>query len=749
MVALIRCLSATTICSIGLTQCLADVSKTSVEDEQGWSLQPVHRVELPDVGNPNWPRREIDYFVLAQLDSAGLAPVRDAGPRTLLRRIYFDLVGLPPSPEEIHTYLADESADRFERLVDRLLESPQFGERWGRHWLDVVRFAESSGKEFNFSYPHAWPYRDYVIDSLNADKPYDQFIREQLAGDLLHGNRPPEQQNDELLIATGFLAIGPKRHNNGQPGFDADMVDELIDVTMRSVLGLTVACARCHDHKFDPISNHDYYALAGIFASTAPLYGTITQKYSRHPTDLVAIGPHAQQRHAAAQEHDAKVKEAADQLSQEQEKLKQAQEQLKPPADNSEQQPATGDTDPTEVPASGEKETEIAALKAQVAELEKAVEDLKASAPPRPGYTVSARDQAKPANAKIAIRGNPGDLGEEVPRGYLNCLRLDSIPPPSAEQSGRLELAQWMTSRDNPLTARVMVNRIWRHLFGAGLVRSVDDFGQLGTPPSHPELLDWLASEFMSEDWSVKHMIRTIVLSRSYRLSSTADERSMAVDQANVMLWRMSPRRLQAEAIRDALLAVSGQLDLSRPEGSPVTDLGDQLVRGVGLDQLRPSSNHRSVYLPVVRDYPPKLFEVFDFPSPNLVSGDRVATIGPLQDLYLRNDVEMQKHSQAMAELLMEKAPASDEARVQLAFELGFGRLPSAEEQAASLSLIEDLLSRTEGAEPDNSEAAKPPQEASDAKKNISPSVQAWDSLCQALFGSAEFRYLVDIDYDN
>ena len=224
----------------------------------------------------------------------------------------------------------------------------------------------------------------------------------------------------------------------------------------------------------------------------------------------------------------------------------------------------------------------------------------------------------------------------------------------------------------------------------------------------------------------------------------------MAVDQANVMLWRMSPRRLEAEAIRDALLAVSGQLDLSRPEGSPVTDLGDQLVRDVGLDQLRPSSNHRSVYLPVVRDYPPKLFELFDFPSPNLVSGDRVATIGPLQDLYLRNDLEeMQKHSRAMAELLLEKAPASDEARVQLAFELGFGRLPSAEEQAASLSLVEDLLSHTEDAEPDNSEAAKLPQEASDAKENISPSVQAWNALCQALFGSAEFRYLVDIDYGN
>ena len=228
MVAFVRCLSATAICLMGLTQCLADGLETAAEQQQSWALQTVRRAKLPEVRNSNWPRREIDYFVLARLDSAGLAPVQGAGPRTLLRRLYFDLIGLPPSPEEIRAYLADESANRFERLVNRLLESPQFGERWGRHWLDVVRFAESSGKEFNFSYPHAWPYRDYVIDSLNADKPYDQFIREQLAGDLLHANRPPEQQNDDLLIATGFLAIGPKRHNNRQRGFDADMVDELI-----------------------------------------------------------------------------------------------------------------------------------------------------------------------------------------------------------------------------------------------------------------------------------------------------------------------------------------------------------------------------------------------------------------------------------------------------------------------------------------------------------------------------------------
>ena len=727
----------------------ADAPVPLADAKDLWSLQPIRVVELPDVENSAWPRTEVDYFVLTRLEASGLTPVRNAGPRTLIRRAYFDLMGLPPAPEEIDAYLADDSPSRFEQLVDRLLQSPRFGERWGRHWLDVVRFAESSGKEFNFSYPHAWPYRDYVIDALNADKPYDQFLQEQLAGDLLHGDRKPEEQIDELLIATGFLAIGPKRHNNGDPGFTADMVDELIDVTMRSVLGMTVACARCHDHKFDPISSRDYYALAGIFHSTNPLFGTIAQKYSNHPTDLVPLGPNGHAMHQAAEEHDGKISEASEKLSKKQKELNQAEKALRSQgSDQNETEAAkTADTDVNsedDSPESDEK-TKLAALKTEIAELEKTIEQLKSIDPPRPQYSVSARDRDEPVNAKIAIRGNPGELGDEVPRGYLSCLTVASASLPNTTQSGRLELARWLTSQDNPLTARVMVNRIWRHLFGAGLVKTVDNFGQLGSRPSHPELLDWLASDFMDAGWSIKHTVRKLMLSRAYQLSSMRNETGIASDPENVLLWRMAPRRLEVEAIRDALLATSGELELNRPMGSPVAALGDQLVRGVGLEKLHPPSSHRSVYLPVIRGYPSELFELFDFPSADLVSGDRVATTGPLQDLYLRNHPRMQQYSQTAARLLLEKLPDDDVQRVQLAYERAYNRLPSTEEQEASLALVRDVLKSLSSVQTDQQQAENESQEKSE-EEALTPEVQAWASLCHALFASAEFRHLVDID---
>jgi len=742
---LIACVAMTLVTTSGY----ADVPVPLADAKDLWSLQPIRAFELPDVEDSSWPRTEIDYFVLARLESAGLTPTGQAGQRTLLRRAYFDLIGLPPTPKEIAAYRASGSPDRFERLVNRLLNSPQFGERWGRHWLDVARFAESSGKEFNFSYPHAWPYRDYVIDALNADKPYDQFLQEQLAGDLLHGERKPAEQIDELLIATGFLAIGPKRHNSGDPGFTADMVDELIDVTMRSVLGMTVACARCHDHKFDPISSRDYYALAGIFQSSQPLFGTIQQKYSNHPTDLVPLGPSGHAMHQSAEEHDGKISEASENLSKKQEELKKAEEALKSPESDQNKteavENAEADGNSADDSPESDEQTKLAALKTEVAEFEKTVEQLKSNSPPRPQYSVSARDRDEPVNAKIAIRGNPSELGDEVPRGYLSCLAVVSASPPNAAQSGRLELARWLTSRDNPLTARVIVNRIWRHLFGAGLVKTVDNFGQLGSRPSHPELLDWLASDFMDAGWSIKHVVRKLMLSRVYQLSSRRDEAAIASDPENILLWRMAPRRLEVEAIRDALLAASGELELDRPAGSPVTALGDKLVRGIGLEQLQPPSKHRSVYLPVIRGYPAELFELFDFPSADLVSGDRVATTGPLQDLYLRNHPRMQQHSQAAARLLLKKVPEDDIQRVQLAFERAYNRLPTTAEQEASLALVQDIMKSLSATQTDEQPAEDESQEKSE-EEPLTPDVQAWASLCHALFGSAEFRHLVDID---
>ncbi len=392
-----------------------------------------------------------------------------------------------------------------------------------------------------------------------------------------------------------------------------------------------MACAKCHDHKFAPIPTQDYSELAGIFLSTEPLYGTIQQKYSNNPTDLLPIGPNGASLHAAFAAHEKKIVTAEKPWKAKQEELKKAEEAEKG---------LTGKSDTNEKKKAAQDQIaklKIAKLKEELAPLQTAVEELKKGRPPQPPYAMSARDRAKPADTKIAIRGDYRKPGNSVPRGFLTALEIPDTPAIDPQHSGRLELARWLTSNHNPLTARVIVNRIWYHLLGRGLVESVDNFGLMGKEPSHPELLDSLAVQFMHEGWSVKQMIRAIVLSRTYQLSCQVDEANMQLDPDNRQLWRSTPRRLSVEAIRDAILAVSGQLDLDPPKSSSVTDLGDQMVRGVALEKLQPANNHRSIYLPVVRDYLPDLFDRFDFPSPSLVSGHRGATNVPAQALYLRN----------------------------------------------------------------------------------------------------------------
>jgi hypothetical protein len=649
-----------------------------------WSFQPPQSAEPPSVRQTDWPRGAIDHFVLARMEAEELKPVADASRRTLVRRVFFDLIGLPPSAEEVEQFLADDSTDALANLIDRLLDSPRFGERWGRHWLDVVRYAESSGMEFNFSYPHAWPYRNYVIDALNQDKPYDVFLREQIAGDLLPAveNESPEAIQSRL-VAPSMLAFGPKRHNSSGVEFQMDVADDQIDTVFRATQAMTVACARCHDHKFDPIPTKDYYALAGIFVSTEPLYGTIKQKYSNNPTDLLPIGPNAAALHAAAEDHEKKIREAEKQL-----------------ADNSEE--------------------------SKKASLETKVADLKKNRPPRPQYAMSARDRAKPADTKVAIRGSFRDRGEVVPRGFLSALPVTDPPEIDAKHSGRLELAQWITSPENPLTARVMVNRIWHHLFGRGLVASVDNFGIIGKLPSHPALLDTLAVQFMRDGWSVKRMIRAMMLSRAYQLSSASDAENIEIDPDSRLFWRATPRRLEAEAIRDAILAVSGQLELERPVGSTVTSLGDQLVRGISTEKIQPPSNHRSVYLPVVRDYVPELFDLFDFPSPSLVTGSRSVTNVPAQALYLRNSTFVAEQAKHAAQRLLASNEATDDAqRADLAVRWAYARDISDAERDGALRLVQQI----QQIEPDN------------AKRDV----DAWAAWFHTLFTTAEFRYLVDI----
>lgn len=710
-----------------------------------WAFKPPKSVESPNVKRADWPQGWIDNFVLSAMEAKGLQPVADANRRTLVRRVYFDLIGLPPTPQQVKQFLADQSPDAFAKLVDSLLDSPRFGERWGRHWLDVVRYAESSGMEFNFTYPHAWPYRDYVINALNDDKPYDQFLREQIAGDRLPVDEQEESESIEARqIATSMLAFGPKRHNSSGTEFRMDVADDQIDTVFRSTQALTVACARCHDHKFDAIPTKDYYALAGIFLSTEPLYGSIKQKYSNNPTDLLPIGSGAQTKHDAAENFEKTIVQVETQLAETRkqhgeataaEKLafetqtkasKVVETQIAALQDGATAGPeaaAALDGANTALQLSVEK---VAELNSQIAAQEADLKTKKSNRPPRPAYAMSVRDRAKPADTKLAIRGDFRDRGEVVPRGFLSAVKIDGDIKVDTAASGRLELANWIANAENPLTARVMVNRIWHHLFGRGLVASVDNFGMIGKQPSHPELLDSLAIEFVETGWSVKRMIRTIMLSRAYQLSYHVDAANAKIDPENRFFWRATPRRLEAEAIRDAMLAVSGQLKLDRPIGSTVTGLGDQLVRGIATDKIQPPSDHRSVYLPIVRDYVPEIFDLFDFPSPSLVSGSRSVTNVPAQALYLRNSAFVADQAKHAARRLLSATQASDDAgRAELAIRWTLSRQITAAEREGALGLVAQI--RVANANSDDRE------------------VDAWAAWFHTLFTTAEFRYLVDL----
>lgn len=706
-----------------------------------WAFQRPQTSDAPTVEQKDWPRGTIDAFVLAKLESEELVPAPDANRATLARRLYFDLIGLPPTPADIEQFINDSAADADARLIDQLLASPRFGERWGRHWLDVVRFAESSGKEFNFTYPHAWPYRDYVIAAFNKDKPYSEFIREQIAGDLIPA-RPYEtfEEREARLVATSVLSFGTKRHNSGGTAFRMEIVDDQIDMTCRAILGMTVACAKCHDHKFDPVPTKEYYSLAGIFLSTDPLYGTIKQKYSNSPTDLLPLGTDGQEMHDALKAHEKMVaavekpRDAKKTELAEAEKAKAAAGQKKTSAEERlaketvEEKKAAIQKEIDEAIAAIKSSTgKIAQIKAELPPLASAVEELKKQRPPTPAYAMSVRDRDKPTDTQVAIRGDLGKRGEVAPRGFLTALNVDDVPTINAKQSGRRELADWMTSPRNPLTARVIVNRVWHHLFGRGIVETVDNFGLMGTPPTHQKLLDTLAVEFIEDGWSIKRLVRRIATSRTYQLSCNFDSQNMESDPDNRFLWRSSPRRLSVEVMRDAILAVSGQLDLEPPSGSTVTGLGDQMVRGVPTDKLQPPSKHRSVYLPVVRDYAPKMFDRFDFPSSALVSGKRAITNTPSQALFLRNSEFIAEQSGFAAKRILAEHPDDDEStRVQVAMRWVFGRSAQSAERDEAIKLLDSVKQ----------------SEAKIDDKNVA----AWTALFKSLFATAEFRYLVDVE---
>ncbi|HTU25782.1 MAG TPA: DUF1549 and DUF1553 domain-containing protein, partial [Pirellulales bacterium] len=688
-----------------------------VEARKFWSLKHPKATAVPQVQNTAWPASDIDRFILARQEREKVHPVADADRVTLIRRVTFDLIGLPPTPAEVDAFVADKSPSAFATVVDRLLASPQFGEKWGRHWLDVVRYAESTGKGRNVPYRYAWRYRDYVIDALNADKPYDQFIMEQLAGDLLPAKNNAER--DRLTVATGFLAVGSKSIAEKKvEQFQADLVDDQIDVTSRAFMGFTVACARCHDHKFDPIPTTDYYALAGIFQSTETMAGVAPGKKSALDDHLLLLkgneGPRwNQEQLKAQQQREADVAR----LEQQIEELKRERRQAnrKPGARR-----GKGRGPQTVVNPFVKKD-----FQAEIKKRQDQIEELEAAATPPGNLAMGVREGA-PGNANVLVRGEVKDKGPEVPRGVLTVLKTPQGSRIDPSHSGRLELARWIASKDNPLTARVLVNRVWEHLFGRGLVDTVDNFGALGTEPTHPELLDTLAVRFTGQQhWSLKQLIRSIVLSRVYQLSSQHDAANYAVDPADEFLWRMERRRLEAEEIRDAMLFASGELQLERPIGSPVMDLGNgQLGGGKGAAELRKAGDVRSVYLPYVRGRVPEILQIFDAADPDLIVGKRDVTIVPTQALLLMNNPFVLQQSQAIAKRVLDSAEREPAARIELAFRLVLGRSPSASEQAAVAKYLQEYRAAASGG------------------KQASPQMAAWMSTCQTLLESGEFRYL-------
>ena len=811
----------------------------SIDIEAGrkhWAYQPLRAPAIPEVKDAAWPGNDIDRFILAKLESAGLQPGADAKKITLVRRLYFDLIGLPPTPEEIARFVDDKSPEAYENLVDRLMKSPRFGERWGRHWLDVARYAESMSLRSRLL-KHAWRYRDYVIEAFNDDLPYDQFLTQQLAGDLLEASSVDAQRQN--LIATTFLVMGDALlENQNKSQLDMDVVDEQLDVIGKGMLAQTITCARCHDHKFDPIPTSDYYAMAGILKNVQGL------KHSSVSTTMEIPLPITEEIKRESEIHNVsvaklqneiktlKLKGKADGLSPVQAKdlpgivvdnpeakvigrwskssgvpnhvgteylfsstqgskviypvafpaegryevrITVAQHANRAPKalvkvfhnDGSEsfridQRKApgafnkdrsdgyfqslgffefpSGQWDAVEISVKGGgavvadavqflpvdndgkvttpqisqpvkklSAAEQQALKTRIAKLTADLSALQKQKPARE-MVHSVVEKKKPTDLKVHIRGRINNLGAIVPRGVLQVANYGSAPEMPSSSSGRLELAHWIVDPANPLTSRVMANRVWHWLFGAGLVRTVDNFGTMGESPSHPELLDHLAVHFIQQGWSVKNLIRTIVLSRTYRLSSSRGEQPE--DPENRLLAHMNQRRLDAESLRDTMLSVGGTLKLEMGGATFPANLKTDIG-------FRFQAPRRSVYVPVFRSSLPQLFEVFDFANPSLVTGRRdVSTVAP-QALFMMNHAFVRTQARLTAERLLSDSQLKEPHRIDHAYLQILGRHATEAEASLSQEFLKAVIDTTEKGR-----------------------VEAWTQMVQSLFSTIDFRYV-------
>jgi hypothetical protein len=798
----------------------------TAEQRAFWSFQPVREVAVPVVKVAAWPTGTIDLFVLAKLEEAGLRPSPMADRRTLIRRVTFDLIGLPPTAEEVEAFVADERPEAWGELVERLLNSPRYGERWARHWLDVARFGEDQAHTFQARlYPGGYRYRDWVVRAFNDDLPYDNFVMEQIAGDQLEG---PDEEKHDRQIALGYFALGPVYYADAGCAFKAslDELDDRIDTLARGFLGLTIACARCHDHKFDPISQQDYYALAGIFKSSVyrevPLVAAeVVEKYDQaqkqikdeeqklkkhqeregarlseemarqasrylmgawrlaHPPagsqlkreevarqeqvrELVlerwqkfltpenrakipllapyfelfdqaaslSIAPDGKEVpgavveaalvfeaavQSAVAERDALERRHAEAVAAapEAEKSKIA----KPALDKAQADLLTALTGPQGlcfVPADKVEGLLDETRKTELTALKQNVEAAKKAAPPKYAFAHSLTD-GQSANMKIHLRGNPNRTGAEVPRRFLAIL-ASAEPPAFSQGSGRLELARAIASPDNPLTPRVIVNRLWQQHFGRGIVGTPSNFGTLGERPTHPELLDYLARRLMTQGWSLKAIHREILMSATYRQSSAENPANSNLDPDNRWLWRMNRRRLDVEAWRDELLSVAGVLD--ETIGGPSGNLASADFR------------RRTLYGAVSRHNLDGLLRLFDFPDPNITSERRTVTTVPLQQLFVLNSDFMVRQAKALAARATASGSSADDARVRQAYRLTFGREATETEVQAGVEFLTAVESETAGENPAGG--------AAPARSSLT----RWEQYAQVLLSANEFAFV-------
>ncbi|MCY2974225.1 MAG: PSD1 and planctomycete cytochrome C domain-containing protein [Planctomycetota bacterium] len=785
-----------------------------------WSMQPVENPSVPTTKDPSWLNNPIDAFVLSKLEQAGLKPSKAASRRSLIRRVTFDLIGLPPTPAEVDAFIADDSPDAYSRVVDRLLDSPDYGIRWGRHWLDVARYADSNGLDENVALGNAWRYRDYVVDSFNRDKPFNQFLIEQIAGDLL------PDANQETRTATGFLVLGAKVLAERDPEkLLMDTIDEQIDTLGKVFLGMTLGCARCHDHKFDPVKQSDYYRLAAIFKSTKTFRDKGKEGIRYWNEEVFANA-----------DEQAKIKSIDDEIA----KKQRAANSFKSEAINKLRIAARSKATEYLVAASYISPTSSLQEISEVAhplglhprilhhcrkhldfnrespffsmwhELAthhdsagialhyrplfeaaiKAAEEAKAAAATDAKSTVKLNDAllesarealfdvagflavpAKPASAfddetlneyyrladearileshspdlsaamavcegttlekiPIHIRGSHRNLGSNVARGFPEVMcgstPQDSLPK---NQSGRLELAQWMSQSSHPLTARVCVNRIWGWHFGNAIVRTTENFGVVGERPTHPELLDWLASYLIQSDWSVKKLHRLILASRTYQMSVASDASSehRIIDPENRLLSHFPMVRLDAEQIRDSILLIAGLLD--RSVGGKTLPLRNRqfVFDHTSCDRTTYDSPRRSIYLPIIRNNLYSLFEQFDFPDPTMPTGHRnVTTVAPQSLFMMNSDLMLDASNEMAAELIA--ASQDVPGRLEIAFRKTLSRDPTDFEIAEIARFISDVS---------NNDSVD--RTADDLQANQR---QAWTLVCQSLFSSNEFFYL-------